>query len=271
MKNTKDIREKIDAVLRARGIDPTISDFNNKLKAKVEQEYKENIAKEIEKRVSESIESIVNQEIQNIETANEKFKDQIVEAVKGIKIDNQVSVGQPEIKMPEINIPEIKVPEVKVRMPDIKIPEIKVPKVEMPKEITVNGFGSFVKAMLEVLKNQFTVKIGGVDRKHPLPVILCDQEGKYYKALNNLISSGGGGSIKGLMNVAGAIINPATEDTLEGIAGFNIPKYDYQSLGYTSDNLTTMVFKTGGVSGTTVATLTLAYDGDDNITSITKS
>ena len=46
--------------------------------------------------------------------------------------------------------------------------------------------------------------------------------------------------------------------------------YDYLSLSYTGDNLTGVVYKTGGSGGTTVATLTLAYSGS-NLTSVTKS
>ena len=44
--------------------------------------------------------------------------------------------------------------------------------------------------------------------------------------------------------------------------------YDYISLSYTGDNLTTVVFKTGGSGGTTVSTLTLAYTGSvlDSVT-----
>lgn len=38
-------------------------------------------------------------------------------------------------------------------------------------------------------------------------------------------------------------------------------EYDYIALSYTGDNLTSVVYKTGGVGGTTVATLTLAYTG----------
>lgn len=38
-------------------------------------------------------------------------------------------------------------------------------------------------------------------------------------------------------------------------------QYDYISLSYTGDNLTTVVYKTGGSGGSTVATLTLAYTG----------
>ena len=47
-------------------------------------------------------------------------------------------------------------------------------------------------------------------------------------------------------------------------------RYDYISLAYTGDNVTTVVYKSGGASGTTVATLTLAYSGS-NLTSVTKA
>lgn len=47
-------------------------------------------------------------------------------------------------------------------------------------------------------------------------------------------------------------------------------EYDYVSLSYTGDNLTGVVYKTGGAGGVTVATLTLAYTGDKLI-SITRS
>ena len=54
------------------------------------------------------------------------------------------------------------------------------------------------------------------------------------------------------------------------VTGMSIPAYDYTSLGYTGDNLTSLVFKTGGSGGTTVATLTLGYTGAV-LNSITKS
>lgn len=53
------------------------------------------------------------------------------------------------------------------------------------------------------------------------------------------------------------------------VAGGLVPaNYDYISLGYTGSNLTTVVYKSGGSGGTTLATLTLAYTGSvlDSIT-----
>ncbi len=47
-------------------------------------------------------------------------------------------------------------------------------------------------------------------------------------------------------------------------------EYDYISLSYTGSNLTSVVYKTGGSGGTTIATLTLAYTGA-NLISVTKT
>jgi len=60
-------------------------------------------------------------------------------------------------------------------------------------------------------------------------------------------------------------------DPLAVINGLSIPEHDYISLSYTGSNLTGVVYKTGGSSGTTVGTLTLAYDGSSNLISVTKS
>lgn len=52
------------------------------------------------------------------------------------------------------------------------------------------------------------------------------------------------------------------------VAGLDIPPHDYIALSYTGSNLTGVVYKTGGASGSTVATLTLAYTGSvlDSVT-----
>jgi hypothetical protein len=58
---------------------------------------------------------------------------------------------------------------------------------------------------------------------------------------------------------------------VSSLAGMEIPAHNYISCSYTGSNLTGVVYKTGGASGTTVATLTLGYDGSGNLTSVTKS
>jgi hypothetical protein len=62
-----------------------------------------------------------------------------------------------------------------------------------------------------------------------------------------------------------AVISP------HGLGGLEIPAHDYVGMSYTGSNLTGVVYKTGGASGTTVATLVLAYDGSDNLVSVTRS
>jgi hypothetical protein len=47
-------------------------------------------------------------------------------------------------------------------------------------------------------------------------------------------------------------------------------QYDYINCSYTSGNLTGVVYKSGGSGGTTVSTLTLTYDVNNNLTSVTK-
>jgi hypothetical protein len=82
--------------------------------------------------------------------------------------------------------------------------------------------------------------------------------------------------IEGKQDVTNALLTTQAADTAlikassASIAGMAIPPNDYISLSYTSGNLTSVVYKTGGSSGTTVATLTLAYSGSDLI-SVTKS
>lgn len=53
--------------------------------------------------------------------------------------------------------------------------------------------------------------------------------------------------------------------------GLEIPNHDYIGLTYAGTLIQTVVYKVGGASGTTVCTLTLAYDGSNNLSSVTKS
>ncbi len=73
----------------------------------------------------------------------------------------------------------------------------------------------------------------------------------------------GGVTLVKLEDAAGTIINPATEDTLQKVLGFQIPVYTSFEIAYNgSGNISTITYKDGI---TTVATKTLAYSGDDII------
>jgi len=64
--------------------------------------------------------------------------------------------------------------------------------------------------------------------------------------------------------------NQLIESSLVGIAGFNLPAYDEVDLSnyVAADKPSTIVLKS---TGTTVATLTLSYDGSNNLTSVVRS
>jgi hypothetical protein len=73
------------------------------------------------------------------------------------------------------------------------------------------------------------------------------------------------------LDAAGIEIKNDSGNPVPVVTGLEIPEHDYIALSYTGSNLTGVVYKTGGSGGTTVATLTLAYDGSNNLTSVTKS
>lgn len=65
-------------------------------------------------------------------------------------------------------------------------------------------------------------------------------------------------------------------DNQQFLVGMEIPAHDYIVLTYVpsgngTGEIQTVVYKTGGASGTTVATLTLAYDANDKLETVTKS
>jgi hypothetical protein len=64
-------------------------------------------------------------------------------------------------------------------------------------------------------------------------------------------------------------VNTGTKPVVT-MAGLNIPLHDYVGCSYTGSNLTGVVFKNGGSSGNVVATLTLTYDGSNNLLTVTK-
>lgn len=66
------------------------------------------------------------------------------------------------------------------------------------------------------------------------------------------------------------------ESSVGGLWGFVKASYDYIALTYVAagngvGEIETVTFKTGGAGGTTVATLTLAYNASNEISSVTKS
>lgn len=62
---------------------------------------------------------------------------------------------------------------------------------------------------------------------------------------------------------------------VQDIAGLYIPQHDYVSLTYVASGngvgeIETITYKQGGASGATVAVMTLAYDANNKLVTITK-
>ena len=63
---------------------------------------------------------------------------------------------------------------------------------------------------------------------------------------------------------------------VQDYAGLYIPPHNYVALTYVATGngageIETITYKDGGASGAVVATLTLAYDGTNKLTSVTKA
>ena len=112
------------------------------------------------------------------------------------------------------------------------------------------------------------IKIPVTDTK---PIIKEQQ--KTNKLLNELLDtpmgggSSGGGQVKAT-NTDGSTIGSGGTFVSEA---FDHVALTYVAAGNGAGEIETAVYKTGGSGGTTVATLTLAYDGNNNISSVTRT
>jgi len=84
---------------------------------------------------------------------------------------------------------------------------------------------------------------------------------------------------QGLQTVSGLGTEAKQDDIiteLQKLVGFEIPEYDYIALTYVAagsgaGEIETVIYRSGGSGGTIVATLTLAYNAANEISSITKT
>lgn len=158
--------------------------------------------------------SSLKTEIKNVRKQLDQQKPPIVN-VSPPKVDvNVPDVHVPEIKLPEFNIPDVKIPEIKippikvpkpevtVNIPPFKFPRIPVPvvnveppkvEVNIPDEMEVKGFSKFTQTLLNALQTRDNPEAEVYTAENPLPVILTDTRGDFYKAVMTAVSSSGGG------------------------------------------------------------------------------
>lgn len=166
-------------------------------------------------------------------------------------------------------------------------------ELEIPEQLTVNhvtderlinkleqiGDSGELLAQLQAMDEAILLLASAIEKtqaqgKRPqdyVPVRLIegtDEDLRFITALNF-----GGGYTSGGGGTTGGSTEAKQDDIITELQTLNslVPAgYDYIDLSYTGDNLTGVVFKTGGAGGTTISTLTLAYSGT-NLTSVTKT
>ena len=133
----------------------------------------------------------------------------------------------PDISLPEIKLPKIELPQINVPKPEVtvNIPEIKVPKPEKPaitvnppkvevnvEDVDVKGLKGYISQIIAAIRGKSYSIFTDVSKDNPIPVILTDENGNFYKALMKAVG-GGGYSVVGLKNTEGNQISPMSEDT----------------------------------------------------------
>ena len=188
------------------------------------------------------------------------FVSNFPDAVKEVKISNVEDFKHEHPK-------EIRVSNLKEIKPEKHPDEISVKRPAWYKEFDFDKLFKFSKDssagfLKQVKTSIFDSFVKNVRPKEAIPVRLVTEDGeKFYRAGNVYVGGGSDGAI-------------LTE--LRKLIGFEIPAYDYIALTYVSSGngqgeIETVTYKTGGVSGATVTALTLTYNSDNEISTITKA
>lgn len=200
------------------------------------------------------------------------------EDINKIEFNPKINVSSPEVNIPEIKIPNINIPEVNVPTPQVtvNVPDVIVPEFNIPTPI-VNVQSPIVnvpEVNLDEVIDELNIglkKLRQNNMSNPVFVRMTDIN-KILEKLDGVTKA----SKEVMLGFPGSIrIQNATGGTVDfNTTGGNIfqlvPKvYDYISL--TPPSLpTSIIFKTGGSGGATVATLTIVYSGSD-ISTITRT
>jgi len=193
-----------------------------------------------------------------------------------LSINNFPSVQKVEMDKPDWykEPPKIEIPE-KIKIDWENQPKQKNEQPSWIEDLFKKFFDVLTKVLSKLWSKGIEVSLKEGERLKPQLVIQVDPETGKPMGKPTIIVQGGGGNITSggyIKDKSGALINPATEDgNLAKLIGLEIAAHDYIFLGYTGNNLTSVIYKKCGAGGTTVATLTLGYDASDNLTSITKT
>ena len=274
-KNMKEISKKLDV---ATFVD-TKKEFNN-LQKEIKNIKIPSQSPELKKLIIK-LEELLSLTELLVGNGNKKELSSIIKEIKNLKNNNQDKEIIKAIKSVGNNIDENKqisyhgiLERISKKLTNIlqenkSIKQVEVKNFPIYQKISFSKIISAINKLSNRVREILDVKIVNKDRKEAIPVILVDRDKKtFYNASFSSVGSSGY-KVVGIENGEGTRISPATEETLEYLAGLSIPKHDDIGMTYdTNNNLTQVQYKNGG---TVVATLTLSYDANNNLTSVNKS
>ena len=164
-------------------------DSINKAKEAVANKRNEEDRKFIVSQIGNDLADILKPLMAEIASNSKLNKQEIKRIIDELKIE-KIEVKSPNVN---VNVPDVYVPEIKI--PQIKLPAINVPPARFPDTLKIAGLEESFKNIEKMANAKMTVEMSGIDRDKPLPVILTDDEGNFYKAIGEAMTtvmSGGG-------------------------------------------------------------------------------
>lgn len=164
------------------------------------------------------------------------YFDQMCEVMRTCMVVNvpapQVTVNSPDVHVPKIEIPEIVIPEITVQAPEM--------------DLDLSPLLEAIKSLKDVIRRTSA------------------------NTLTKMQAMSGPNAVtvrKGQIRV-----NNTSNESIPVVSGLSLPKFDYVSNSISPATTETYTFKTGGASGTTVATVTIVYTDSTrvDISTVTK-
>jgi len=185
-------------------------------------------------KIGEDLVKILVPLLDNIVSSSRITREEMKEIIGQIKVESPtVNVAPTQVKVdakvPEVRVPEIKFPTKELisvfikAVNNIKFPQqdkVEIPK--FPKEMKVEKMGQLLKSIEKLANAKMKIDMGGIDRDHPLPVILTDEDGVFYKAVMTAISSGGGSGGRQI-RATGSSIHEVSLTNVANWYSFDIP------------------------------------------------
>lgn len=168
-----------------------------------QQQKNEEDRKFIIANIGNDLVSILTPLLQDIALNAKITSDEMKSIISQIKVEApvvnvepaNVSVTPSKIEVPKIEFPKIElIAAMKQAIGTMKFPKIDVKTPEYPKEMKVAKIQEVIDGLKKLADAKMTVEFSDkYNRDNPLPVILTDEKGVFYKAITEIISSSGGG------------------------------------------------------------------------------